>query len=391
MRRMYWKPCKTSRAATIGLALLSLAAVALVHLTRTDVPLPHYQAKVDAATRARLMMAALKEERLRLGHPIEQELDPAQSGMIGTATSPVTSVEGNLLAKQTSVNPNFAAVIVDMLVQTGAQPGDCVAVGCSGSFPALNVCVLAALESLQLRPLIISSASASQYGANFPDFLWIDMERHLFEQGFISQRSLACSPGGYEDRGLGMTHDERRLITEAIHRNGLPLIESASFTEAIEQRMALYRQAAAGRAIRAYVNVGGGTVSVGRSVGKKLYRPGLNLVAPPDATQVDSVMTRFMLQETPVIHLVEILELAHRYGLPTAPRQMPAVGESHVYAQQYNRVLAGGLLLLLLALLPLATHRLVWRRPGAAPSARRVAPSHNGAPPPPADEVEVFV
>ncbi len=391
MRRMYWQPCKTSRPVTVGLALLSLAAVALVHVWRTDVPLPHYEAKIDAALRAKLMMAALKEQRLRLGHPIDPELDPAQTGMIGASMSPVTSVEGNLVAKRTSANPNFAAVIVDMLVQAGAQPGDCVAVGCSGSFPALNVCVLAALESLQLRPLIISSASASQYGANFPDFLWIDMERHLFEQGFISARSIACSQGGYEDRGLGMTDDERRLIHDAIQRNGLPLIESGSFTEAIDQRIQLYRHAASGRPIRAYINVGGGTVSVGRSLGKKMYRPGLNLVPPPDATQVDSIMTRFMLQDTPVIHLVEVIDLAKRYGLPLAPTVMPEVGESNVYSGQYNRLLAGGLLVLLLALLPLATHRLAWRRPAPATSAKRVAPGNNGAPPPAAEEVEVFV
>ena len=43
------------------------------------------------------------------------------------------------------------------------KKGDAVAIGYSGSFPALNICVMAAVETLQLEPIGIASASASQW------------------------------------------------------------------------------------------------------------------------------------------------------------------------------------------------------------------------------------
>ncbi|HUG90861.1 MAG TPA: poly-gamma-glutamate system protein [Planctomycetaceae bacterium] len=352
MNALYWRPRKLSRPALGGLALATVAALLCVEMFRQEAPQPWHAEKVAAAERAVRAMRALKHERLRRGHPIAIEFDPAETGLVGDLLTPVTSISGHLQSKQTSVNPNFAAIVVDLLARAGLERGDCVAVGYSGSFPAVNVCVCAALEELRLKPVIVASAAASQFGANFPDFMWIDMERFLYERGHISFHALACSRGGYEDRGLGLTDEARRLIDSAIQRNGLPLIDSASFEAAIDERMALYEQHAAGRPIKAYINVGGGTVSVGRSLGKRMYRPGLNLDAPDGATEIDSVMTRFIKSGTPVLHLVEITQLAEVYGLPAAPTRMPPVGQSTVYSEQrHNRWLAGGLLVLLLAVL----------------------------------------
>ena len=55
----------------------------------------------------------------------------------------------------------------------------CVAVGLSGSFPAMNVAVYSALYELGVEPIIISSTAASQWGANDPNFTWLDMEAVL--------------------------------------------------------------------------------------------------------------------------------------------------------------------------------------------------------------------
>ena len=93
--------------------------------------------------------------------------------MIGTLISPVTSNSGHLAAKQGSLNPNFAAVVVSWLRSAGVGEGDYVAVGVSGSFPGFNTVVYAALQALNAKPLVISSASSSQWGANVPELLWI--------------------------------------------------------------------------------------------------------------------------------------------------------------------------------------------------------------------------
>ena len=133
-------------------------------------------------------MAAIKEARINRGIPIDPHYDWSESGLIGQWRSEVTGAYGNLDAKRTSINPNFAAVVVRLLREAQVEPGQVVAVGFSGSFPALNICVCAALEILDLNPVIVSSVSASQWGANHPDFLWVDMEGELRSGGLHQRR-----------------------------------------------------------------------------------------------------------------------------------------------------------------------------------------------------------
>ncbi|TWT82059.1 Capsule biosynthesis protein CapB [Planctomycetes bacterium CA13] len=66
-------------------------------------------------------------------------------------------------AKLTSTNPNMAAVVVDMLKAAGVGKGDLVAVGYSGSFPGMNVSVLAALNTIGARPIILANEPTNRY------------------------------------------------------------------------------------------------------------------------------------------------------------------------------------------------------------------------------------
>ncbi len=149
---------------------------------------------------------------------------------------------------------------------------DPVAVSFSGSFPALNIAVCAALRTLNLRPTIISSVSGSQWGANQPDFLWIDMEHLLQASGLIPFRSVAASFGGRHDQGREMPEKGRQLVLEAIERNGLPLIRTRTIRENIDERMAIYFRAGPPKA---YINVGGGRAAAGARSFKVLLKPGL--------------------------------------------------------------------------------------------------------------------
>ena len=363
MKFLYWRPRKLSRVALTLVAVGSLLSLLIVERSPVATPQRWYADKLAAAQTAREAMEVIRLERLLRGHQFDAERDPAQSGLIGEPESVTTSVSGNLQSKQTSINPNFAAVTVEMLKDAGVEEGDCVAVGYSGSFPAINVCVLAALKTLGCRPLIIASASGSQYGANRPDLLWIEMERLIEESGVIRFRSHAVSLGGNEDQALAMTAAGREVIRRSILKNGLPLIDERSFEAALEARMSIYEQLAGGVPIKAYINVGGGTVSVGRSVGKKSLDPGLNLTPPPDQAQVDSVMSRFLHAGTPVIHFVEIKQLAERYGLPIAPQEIPVAGVSPVHVRyRGNRLLAA----VTIGIILLTTHLLVLRGMGSS-------------------------
>jgi poly-gamma-glutamate system protein len=348
MKKIYWRPHRISNTALFLIAALSIAGFVAVEFLKVKTKQRFFNEKMVAARLTRNAMEVIKQERLKRGIPIDPEVDPTQSGLIGLAMSPVTSDTGFIQAKQCSINPNWAAVIVHLLKLAGCKEGDMVAVGPSGSFPVINIAAYSAIQTLKLRPIIISSAAASQFGANIPDLLWIDMERILYERHFFHFRSVAASRGGIDDRGFGMPKEARKLLDDAIVKDGLQLIDVRTSAEGTDRRMQIYAEQAGGQPIKAYINIGGGTASVGSVVNKKLFKPGLNRTAPRGATSSESVLSRFANEGVPVIHMVYVSELAQRYGLPLQPQTMPRIGEGKVfYKQEYNIYLAIAVLVMI--------------------------------------------
>lgn len=351
MKALYWRPQRISLKAVLVVTFIAFCGFAAVETFRVVQRQPYYTQKMRAARTALEAFRVLKEARSARGLGIDPETDPSASGLIGELISPVTTNTGHLPSKQTSINPNFAAVVVEMLRKAGVREGDSVAVGMSGSFPALNVCVLSALHTLRLRPLVIASVGSSQWGANNPEFTWVDMEMALAENGVLPYRSLAVSPGGIDDRVLGLSRRGKEMIDGSLERSGLPTIRPKTYAESLDLRMALYGEQGAEGEIRAYINVGGGTTSVGTRVGKQLFKPGLNS-DPPREPAIDSVMSRFATRGVPVIHLTKIDRLASRHGLPLQPTRMPAVGEGTIFVRaSYSRWLVAAVLVGLIAAL----------------------------------------
>ena len=350
MKKVYWRPRTVSRTGLILIALIALAGLFVVEQFKGPVRQPHFELKHAAAQKAREAFEAIKAKRVEVGPPIDAEVDPFETGVIGLLNSPVTSVTGYLSAKQASVNPNFAAVVVDMLKQAGVEQGDVVALGVSGSFPALNACAFAAVETLGAEPVSIASVSASDWGASVPELLWIDMEQVLVDAKVTEHRSFAASMGGHDDRGQGLDEEGKKLVLAGIERNKLELIQIEDFEANVAHRVDLYRKQVGGRPIKAYINVGGGAVSVGRELGKELFMPGLNLHPPKRVEYVPGVMSTFSLQGVPCLHLIHVRDLAERYGLPIEPLQAPAVGEAAVFeAIDYSRPLVLSVLGLIMA------------------------------------------
>jgi poly-gamma-glutamate system protein len=350
MKRVYWRPPGVSRGALALIGLCAVAALTAVESLPVQTKQRWYDEKMAAARKAREAMGVIKNEKLRRGISIDPESDPAGTGMIGSAITSVTSNTGYLDAKQTSANPNFAAVMVDLLKRAEVEKGDVVAVGLSGSFPALNISTFAAIHVLELVPISIAGISSSEWGANDPNFSWADWERLFVDKQVFGFRSVAASRGGIDDRGFGMSKEGRALLDAAIARNGLQLIEPKSLADSIDQRMQIYEEKAGGRPIKAYINVGGSTASVGTHVGKKQFSPGLNREPPRGPGLVDSVMLRFIGRDVPVLHVSQIKDIARQYGLSHDPGKQPRIGESSVYVRaEYNRWLAGGGLLVILS------------------------------------------
>ena len=344
MKKIYWRPQSTPLFAFVFIAVLAVGGLTSVEHFQIVKKKPYYMEKVEASKLTLEAMELVKEERLDRGIPIDPQADPTGSGLIGSFVTSVTSEAADLEAKQTSVNPNFAAVVVELLKEAGVKEGDPAAVSFSGSFPALNIAACAAMATLHLKPIIISSASSSQWGANYPDFLWIDMEHFLNSKGIFPFHSVAASMGGKHDRAAELTEKGRDQILQAINRNGLTLIKpSTTIHEDIDRRMAAYFSKVRPKV---YLNIGGGRAAAGVRSFKRLLKPGLLFSDLPVGRRTDSVIRRFLKEGIPVIHLGELNELARQYRLPISPATMPQIGEGSVYYQKnYNLWLTGATLL----------------------------------------------
>ncbi len=340
MKRVYWRPTKVPRIILVVIALFAVAGIFSVELFKVKKKQPYFEQKIKAANTMKKGLDLIRTYRIKHIGAIDQEVDPAGSGLIGWPTSVITTNIGYLPAKQTTVNPNWAAVMVDMLKRAKTKKGDLVAMGLSGSFPAMNLAAYAAADALNLEVIAISSASASTWGANIPEFTWLDMERVLYKSGVISRQSIAASLGGEQDRALGTTKRTRNALRAAILRNKLTFLEVNGTEESIEKRMAIFQEHAQEKPIAAYINIGGGRASVGPRKGKKRYKPGLNLRPSQHAMEIDSVTTRFARANVPVIHIYRIDDLADEYGLPKSPERTPGVGGGHIFiSMEYNLTL----------------------------------------------------
>jgi poly-gamma-glutamate system protein len=298
VQRLYWKPASAASAVHVLVALFACAALyAAEHFQRIVVS-PDFPEKLRAAQVMERGLAVLREYRTREVAPIDTELDPTGSGMIGPASSITTTNSGSLAAKRTTVNPNWGAVLVDLLRQAGAaaeisSPSD------SGSFPALNMAALVAADVLGVETVVIASAGASSFGANLPEFGWLDMEHQLVQAGIFSGHTIAASLGGTRDRALGMDRAGRRLLRQSIEQYGIHFIDVREEIASIEERMRIYRESAGGRRFAAYVNAGGALVSLGPRSVKRLYDPGVLRRPNPRGVGVDSITMRFLTQARP--------------------------------------------------------------------------------------------
>lgn len=345
MQKLYWRPARVAHSVYLLVAVIAVAGFAAVERFETTVVQPHFEDKLAASRLMQSGLELLREYRVRRIGPVDLEVDPTGSGMLGLASSPVTTNTGSIEAKRTTINPNWAAAVVDLLHEAGVEEGDTIAVGFSGSFPALNLAALCAAEVMKVQVVAISSVGASSWGANIPGFSWLDMERILNEKGVISARSVAASLGGTRDRAVGMGEKGRRRLKKVVRDAGVEFIETQEDVDSIDRRMDLYRLHAKGRPITAYVNVGGSLVSIGPKPVKRVYQPGLNRRLPPRAALMDSVIKRFTQSGVPVINLSKIVPLAETYGFPIEPASMPAVGSGLVFAsREVNLWLAAGVL-----------------------------------------------
>lgn len=336
------------------LSLLAMLALIAVENGKIDVKQKWYDEKLEAARLAQTAADCLKNYRLENGVFIDAINDPNQTALIGQEYTLVTTDRGYIDAKLSSTNPNFAALIVQFLKEAGVEEKDNVAVALTGSFPGLNVAVMAAIETLKLKPIIITSVGSSNFGANDPYFTWLDMENVLYESNVFRHKSVAASIGGGFDEGRGLSPQGRDLIIQAIERNKIDFIREKHLEKSITRRMEIYEEQSKGQPIKAFINVGGGIASLGNTVNGQLIPPGLNENLPVRNFPVRGVIIEMGKAEIPVIHIMNIKQLLAKYGLPYSPVPMPEPGEGGIFVhREYNLIITAIATLFLIVIIVL--------------------------------------
>lgn len=293
-----------------------------------EIPRDEYQEMTHAATQMRMANQESYDLKDSLNIPQSFLNDPARTGFIGVEYSSLTTTLGNLEAKQTSTNPDFAALLVYWLKVIGVNPGEYAVIQVSGSFPALGIAAILACEITGLRPIVLSSAGASSFGANLPNFTYWDMENFLWEKGIIKHRTDYATPGGEHDNGSSLTSEGYRIVKEAANRNQLRLNIANSLEEAINRKWEFIQKF---KPISVFINIGGNQAALGNdncslAIPNGLIRTNLNC-----AESNKGLIHLFNQENIPVIHLLNIREIAIQNGIVLSPVSLPMPGQSSLY------------------------------------------------------------
>ena len=340
------------------MTLVFLALYYWSESSKVEVEAPYYLSKVEAAQTMYEALTVLKNQRLpQLDQNLETDkiTDPIIYTMLGGKDSPITTDEGKIGDKITALNPNFAAVVVDMLGQTGVQAGDTIAVMLTGSIPGANLALFAAIKALKLNAVVITSVGSSWWGANSPDFTWLDMETILVNEGMFEIQSKAASLGGGDDNGgLRLSAQGREMIVDAIDRNEVILIRQGSLSENIKARLELFKRVIPLSSYKAAVNIGGGIAAIGHRMNAQLISTGVHLKLPAMNYPNLGCIHYLAGEGVPVVMIGDVQKIARKYDLPIAQLSLSKAGEGRVFKEKrYNFTIAVVALFLMLVILVL--------------------------------------
>jgi poly-gamma-glutamate system protein len=324
-------PPRVSRTI-IAAGVVSLLALLLVRIMAPERGLPQTPEMVVAAHLMSETITAVGEHREAMeattGDSIDEGIDPNRTGLIGPQFSPLFTTVGHLEAKRTTTSSDMAALLVHLLREAGVETGDRIAIGASGSFPALLIASLAAAESMMLEPVIIFSLGASSYGATDIEFNMLDLYEFLRREIGFSVTEEAMSLGGGHDVASELEDETRRSLITQIERSGIHFIQEDDLRRNVAARMDVYGTPVA------FINIGGSDANLGTSPMILDLEPGVNLNIDLPPEEQRGMVFEMAARGVPVIHLLNIRGLASRYGLPWDPVPLPAPGTTSLYDTQ---------------------------------------------------------
>ncbi len=341
-----WKKTKIPLKFIVLLGILALIGSIYIELSRERVKTDYYAVQIEAAEIMAASLDHIYHARIERGVAFDRELDPNRTGIIGVEFTPLTTTLGNLEAKRTSASPDFAALLVKYFFELGLEQGDSLAVGGSSSFPGIILAVLSAASAMELESLLILSLGSSMYGANLPDFTFLDMLKVLNTQGIIPDEPIAISLGGQNDTAAGL--ESKEVLLNIAEKSDYPLIYKENLEDNIATRLSYYQAEASGR-IKCFINIGGSSANVGKTSAYLNLTTGLHKELPAEVfSEERGVIFEFASGGTPIIHILNIRDLARNNGILVDPVPFPPAGTGDIYYQvEYSTTLVISLLLCL--------------------------------------------
>jgi poly-gamma-glutamate system protein len=255
--------------------------------------------------------------------------DPNRTGMIGFEYTPMTTEIGELPSKRTTTNPDFAAALVRLIDGLHLPPRAPVVLVLSGSFVGADVAMVAALETLELTPVVVVSAGTSQWGANNAEFNILDILALLRERGLIRASVTVTAIGGFDGAGAGMDEASRAALRASAARHGVPLVEAHPLSAVIDGLVDQANSALAGRTPVAVINVGGAVVGPGTCNESFTFPSGVTKTPLPcSGSGTPGVLMRYLAPDVPAVHVLNIMRMAAEMQLPFDPVPLPKVGEN---------------------------------------------------------------
>src|SRR6266849_957949 len=200
---------------------------------------PRYAEMLNAARAMEAASRVLVTERQLRGLMQGREIDPNRTGMIGSEFTAITTTLGDLAAKRTTANPDFAAALVRVVATLELPRGTPVVIIVSGSFVGGNIAAITAAEALGLRPVVIASLSASMWGATDLEFNWLDIAAALRASGVIRARVAAAVLGGDGAVGGSMDAAGTAALRASAARDGVPIIEARPLAALIDALLSI--------------------------------------------------------------------------------------------------------------------------------------------------------
>ncbi len=340
-----------STAPLVGLACAGVVLYAFSERSLAPVHSEAYEQKLQAVRLVQRAQEAIREAKRERNVAVDRRNDPESTGLIGPQFTLITTDRGTQAAKSIAAHPNFGAAVTQMMLQAGVDRGDLVAIGMTGSLPGQNIAVLAACRVIGAEPVVITSVGSSMFGATDPEMTWLDMESVLSGRKILPYRSVAASLGGGGDVGRGLSPAGRSLIGDAARRNGVRLLEIESLLDAVRERVAVYDLASASRKkpIALYVNVGGGSASLGGTQNARLIPAGLTRHLAGRNYPNRGVINILAERGIPVLHLLEVESLARSLGITDESGDTVEPGRGLLFVKyRYNLLIVGASTVLLL-------------------------------------------